>query len=107
MFITALFTLFARAFKFWLVVYNWPPLTASVLVPEEMSPAATFVSLTAAVCVVPPSVTMSRADESYATTSGLPAMPLLTMLLTTLVTLARLPATLATLLATFATFWFV
>ena len=100
-------TLLASALTFWFVAYSCAPFTASVLAPDEISPGATFVSLTVDVRSVPPRVTLSRADVSYVTTSGEPAMPLFTMLLTTFVTLARLPATFATLLATFVTFSFV
>ncbi|CAB3800807.1 hypothetical protein LMG27177_04891 [Paraburkholderia fynbosensis] len=93
-------TLAARVARFWLVWYNCPPLTASVLDADEMSPSARWVSLTCAVLSTPPSVTVSRAEESYATMSGELARPFATMLLTMFVT----PAT---LFATSATFWLV
>ena len=57
-------TLLASALTFWFVAYNCAPFTASVLKADEISPGATFVSLTVVVWSVPPSVTLSRADVS-------------------------------------------
>nr|WP_258397058.1 hypothetical protein [Paraburkholderia unamae] len=53
----------------WFVAYSCEPFTASVL-DALRTPAATFVSFTAELAPVPPSVTEECADESYITASA-------------------------------------